>query len=112
MNKQRMDEIDCLLNECDVLIKEYDSNCILDVVEEHYPIFYDLEIEYQKYRCGWSDIYFKTWSFNVGKSITFYLIPRLIILLFMFTFMKQIGLIWMSTNRMRDRTISFQISIG
>lgn len=108
-----MDEIDCLLNECDILIKEYDSECILDYVQEHYPILYDIEIEYQNYRLKWSDIYFKTWSFNVGKSITFYLVPRMIILIFMVTFMKQIGMLWMTTttNRMKNsKIVSFQIS--
>lgn len=108
-----MDEIDCLLNECDILIKEYDSECILDYVQEHYPILYDIEIEYQNYRLKWSDIYFKTWSFNVGKSITFYLVPRIIILIFMVTFMKQIGMLWMTTttNRMKNsKIVSFQIS--
>ena len=108
-----MDEIDCLLNECDLLMKEYDAECILDHVQEHYPIFYDLEMEYQNYRLKWSDIYFKTWSFNVGKSITFYLVPRIIILIFMVTFMKQIGMLWIS-NRMKlqrnSKIVSFQIN--
>lgn len=67
-----MDEIDKLLNECDILIKNYKqdtSTYYLERVRHEAPWFYEYEKWYQDAYQKYSDAYREYWYFNVGESL-------------------------------------------
>lgn len=66
------DLIDKILNECDLLIKNYKQETsiyYLERVRHEAPWFYKYEKWYQEQYQKYSDAYRQYWYFNVGESL-------------------------------------------
>lgn len=75
------DDVDLILKECDILIetnrKLEKSQMILDWVFQNIPSLYPYEYIYQECMQRYSDTYFNSWTFNVGPSLTFFILSNL-----------------------------------